>query len=47
MPPEWYTRYGARLENFCLPKDQAKRHTLAELIGANVIALLQALYAPV
>src|SRR5262245_34235523 len=43
---EWYTRYGARLEDYRLPKDQAKRHALAELIGTDGIALLQAIYAP-
>ena len=46
MPPEWYTRYGARLEDYRLPKDKAKRHALAQTIGADGVALLRAVYAP-
>jgi len=46
MPPEWYTRYGARLEDYRLPKDKAKRHALAEMIGADGTALLHAIYTP-
>jgi transposase len=45
-PPEWYTRYGARLEDYRLPKDKAKRHALAQTIGADGVALLRAVYAP-
>jgi hypothetical protein len=45
-PSEWFTRYGARLEDDRLPKDQAKHRTLAEMIGADGIALFHALYAP-
>jgi len=46
IPPEWYTRYGARVEDYRLPKDKAKRHALAETIGADGLALLHAIYAP-
>ena len=46
MPPEWFTRYGARLEDYRLPKDKAKRHALAQTIGADGVALLHAVYAP-
>jgi transposase len=46
MPSEWYTRYGARLEDYRLPKEKAQRHALAETIGADGIALLHAIYAP-
>ena len=46
MPPEWYTRYGARLEDYRLPKDKAKRQALAQTIGADGVALLRAVYAP-
>ena len=43
MPPEWYTRYGARLEDYRLPKDKAKRHALAETMGAAGSAWFHAL----
>lgn len=46
IPSEWYTRYGARLEDYRLPQDKTKRHALAETIGADGLALLHALYAP-
>ena len=46
MPPEWYTRYGARLEDYRLPKDKAKRQALAQTIGADGVTLLRAVYAP-
>ena len=46
MPPEWYTRYGARLEDYRLPKDKAKRQALAQTIGTDGVALLRAVYAP-
>jgi transposase len=46
MLPEWYTRYGARLEDYRLPKDKAKRQALAQTIGADGVALLHAVYAP-
>lgn len=46
MPPEWFTRYGPRLEDDRLPKDKAKRQALAETIGADGLALLHAIYAP-
>ena len=46
MPPEWFTRYGSRLEDYRLPKDKEKRYALAETIGADGIALLHAIYAP-
>jgi transposase len=45
IPPEWYTRYGARVEAYRLPKDKAKRHALAESIGADGMTLFRALYA--
>jgi transposase len=38
--------YGARLDDYRLPKDKAKRHALTETIGADGIALLHAIYTP-
>lgn len=37
-PPEWYTRYGARLEEYRRPKANANRHALAETMGADGMA---------
>jgi hypothetical protein len=46
IPPAWYTRDGARVEAYRLPKDKAKRHALAEPMGADGMTLCRALYAP-
>jgi transposase len=42
----WLERYGARVENYRLPKTEAARQRLAGTIGADGFALLQAVYAP-
>jgi transposase len=43
-PDEWYERYEHRVEEYRLPKDQAKRLVLVETIGADGYALLEAIY---
>ena len=40
-PPEWYERYGPRVEEFRLPKADAERKELAEQIGADGLRLLK------
>ena len=42
VPPEWFDRYGARIENYHLPKTDATRQALAATIGADGRQLLQA-----
>jgi Transposase DDE domain len=42
----WLERYGARVENYRLPRTEAERQRLAATIGADGFALLQAVYAP-
>src|SRR5262249_46305074 len=44
-PPEWYQRYGTRVENFDLPKTDAARHELARVIAADGEKLLSAIDA--
>jgi transposase len=46
LQPAWLERYGARVENYRLPKTEAARQRLAGTIGADGFALLQAVYAP-
>jgi transposase len=46
MQSAWFTRYAPRLEDDRLPKEKAKRHALAQTIGADGAALLRAVYAP-
>jgi len=45
VPVEWSERYGARIEDFRMPKEASKRHALAEQTGADGWALLTAAYA--
>jgi transposase len=42
VPPEWFDRYGTRIENYHLPKTDAARQALAATIGADGRQLLQA-----
>jgi transposase len=42
-PPEWYDRYGRRVENSDLPKTEAARKELATVIGTDGKILLDAL----
>jgi transposase len=44
-PPEWYQRYGSRVENYGLPKTDTARHELAGVIAADGEKLLAALDA--
>jgi transposase len=44
--PVWFERYGHRIEDYRLPKSQAKREALALEIGADGFRLLDALEAP-
>ncbi len=46
VPPAWYERYTARLDEYRLPKEAAPRQALAGQIGADGRRLLLALYAP-
>jgi transposase len=46
LQPAWLERYGARVENYRLPRTEAERQRLAATIGADGFALLQAVYAP-
>jgi transposase len=41
VPTEWYERYGERVENYALPKAEAERRKLAEVIGADGRMLLE------
>jgi transposase len=44
-PPGWYERYGARVENYRLPKAESARQALAAEIGADGQRLLDAIAA--
>lgn len=44
--PEWFERYGRRVEDYRLPKRQEEREALALAVGADGFALLDALDAP-
>jgi len=46
VPPEWFERYGSRLDETRLPKGQAERQALAERIGADGCTVLGAVWAP-
>ena len=43
VPPEWFTRYGQRMEGIHLPKESEKRAALIELMGADGIQLMSIL----
>jgi transposase len=44
-PPEWYQRYGSRVENYDLPKTEVARRELACVIAADGERLLAAIEA--
>jgi transposase len=44
--PDWFERYGRRVEDYRLPKRRAEREALALTVGADGFALLEALDAP-
>jgi transposase len=45
VPPDWYDRYGRRIENTRLPEAQSERDALAATIGADGVYLLTAVYS--
>src|SRR5918911_488399 len=46
VPPDWFDRYGPRVENYRLPKTDRERQAVAESMGADGFQLLRAIYAP-
>jgi transposase len=46
VPADWYERYGSRVDNYRLPKTDAEREVLAEIIGADGLTLLAAVGGP-
>lgn len=44
-PSEWGERYGARVDNYRLPKSEAERRAYAEQVGSDGHQLLMAIYA--
>ena len=44
--PDWFERYGRRIEDYRLPKRRQEREALALAVGADGFALLDALDAP-
>ncbi|HJY85028.1 MAG TPA: hypothetical protein VKK81_28590 [Candidatus Binatia bacterium] len=43
--PQWFERYGSRVENYDLPKTETARKALTQRIGADGQRLLQAIDA--
>ena len=43
---EWVDRYGPRVEDYRVPESQADRQAYAEIIGADGLLLLRAIYVP-
>jgi hypothetical protein len=46
VTPDWFTRYGVRVEHYRLPKADTERAALAAAIGADGFHLLRAALAP-
>lgn len=46
VDPDWYERYGTRVEQYRLPKDETKRRALAWTFAADGYRLLEAIYHP-
>jgi len=46
IQPDWFDRYGRRVENYRLPKLDSEREALASTIGADGFSLLEAIYTP-
>ncbi|BAY59952.1 putative transposase, IS4 family [Calothrix brevissima NIES-22] len=46
IQPDWFDRYGRRVENYRLPKLDSEREALGSTIGADGLALLDAIYDP-
>jgi transposase len=45
-PPEWFERYGRRVEDYRLPKGEEARRAYAATVGADGLRLMAALHAP-
>src|SRR3569623_1200137 len=45
VSPEWFDRYGARMEEYRLPLGELQRKALVESIGQNGWRLLKAAYS--
>jgi transposase len=45
-PPEWFERYGRRVEDYRLPRGAEARRAYAATVGADGLRLLAALHAP-
>jgi transposase len=45
-PLEWYERYGKRIEDARLPREQAAREDYAQMVGEDGFAVLDAIDAP-
>lgn len=45
VPPEWYERYGKRIEDMHLPREPAKREAYAQTVGEDGFTLLDAVDA--
>lgn len=46
IAPDWFERYGRRVEEYRLPKGETARTALAERIGRDGYQILAAVYAP-
>ena len=46
IQPDWFDRYGRRVENYRLPKLDSEREALGSTMGADGLALLDAIYDP-
>ena len=44
-PPEWYERYGKRIEESHLPRKPIEREELAALVGGDGFKLMDAIYS--
>jgi transposase len=45
VPPDWFERYGTRMEDYRWPKGADKRQHLAEIFGQDGHALLAAIWS--
>lgn len=45
-PPDWFERYGRRIEEYRLPKGKEARQAYAALVGADGLRFLAELFAP-
>lgn len=46
IQPDWFDRYGRRVENYRLPKLDSEREELGSTIGTDGLALLDTIYDP-